>query len=151
MKALSLSLWPSFFWPPDLLIFFFISLFQRSPWLLSVQSIMFLHLSLPRAFSLLVVFVFSLVVALTWKIALESLWRMVAEVNWEGCHHRDCWSSVRRNCCMVVAEKVSEDDDGPGDDCRGSRAGTDDDGPGSRCFSRRSIILEDYDDVMFWP
>jgi hypothetical protein len=33
---------------------------------------------------------------------------------------------------MVVAEKVSEDDDGPGDDCRGSRAGTDDDGPGSR-------------------
>jgi hypothetical protein len=33
---------------------------------------------------------------------------MVAEVNWEGCHHRDRWSSVHPNCRMVVAEKVSE-------------------------------------------
>jgi hypothetical protein len=33
---------------------------------------------------------------------------MVAEVNWEGCHHRDRWSSVHPNCHMVVAEKVSE-------------------------------------------
>jgi hypothetical protein len=60
------------------------------------------------AFSLLVVFVVCLEVAPTWKIALESLWRMVAEVNWEGCHHRDRWSSVHPNCRIVVAEKVSE-------------------------------------------
>jgi hypothetical protein len=33
---------------------------------------------------------------------------MVAEVNWEGCHHRDRWSSVHPNCGMVVTEKVSE-------------------------------------------
>jgi hypothetical protein len=33
---------------------------------------------------------------------------MVAEVNWEGCHHRDRWSSVHPNCRLVVAEKVSE-------------------------------------------
>jgi hypothetical protein len=33
---------------------------------------------------------------------------MVAEVNWEGCHHRDRWSSVHLNCRMVVAQKVSE-------------------------------------------
>jgi hypothetical protein len=33
---------------------------------------------------------------------------MVAGVNWERCHHRDRWSSVDPNCCMVVAEKVSE-------------------------------------------
>jgi hypothetical protein len=33
---------------------------------------------------------------------------MVAEVNWEGCHHRDRWSSVHPNCRMVVADKVSE-------------------------------------------
>jgi hypothetical protein len=69
---------------------------------------MFLHLSLARAFSLLVIFVFSLVVAPTWKIALESLWPMVAEVNWEGCHHRDRCSSLHPNCRMVLAEKVSE-------------------------------------------
>jgi hypothetical protein len=42
---------------------------------------MFLYLSLPLAFSLLIVFVSSLVVAPTRKIALESLWRMVVEVN----------------------------------------------------------------------
>jgi hypothetical protein len=53
-------------------------------------------------------FHFSLVVSPTGKIALESLWRMVAVVNWEGCHHRDCWSSVHLNCRMVVAEKVNE-------------------------------------------
>jgi hypothetical protein len=33
---------------------------------------------------------------------------MVAVVNWEGCHHRDRWSSVHPNCRMVVAEKVRE-------------------------------------------
>jgi hypothetical protein len=33
---------------------------------------------------------------------------MVAKVNWEGCHHRDRWSSIHPNCHMVVAEKVSE-------------------------------------------
>jgi hypothetical protein len=33
---------------------------------------------------------------------------MVAEVNWEGCHHRDRWSSIHPNCHMVFAEKVSE-------------------------------------------
>jgi hypothetical protein len=33
---------------------------------------------------------------------------MVAKVNWEGCRHRDRWSSVHPNCRMVVAEKVSE-------------------------------------------
>jgi hypothetical protein len=33
---------------------------------------------------------------------------MVAEVNWEGCHHRDRWSSVHPNCRMIVVEKVSE-------------------------------------------
>jgi energy-coupling factor transporter transmembrane protein EcfT len=45
-------------------------------------------------FFLLVIFIFSLVVSLTWKIGLESLWPMVAEVNWEGCHHRDCWRKI---------------------------------------------------------
>jgi hypothetical protein len=63
---------------------------------------------LSLAFSLLIVFVVSLVIAPTLKIALKSLWRMVAEVNWEGCHHRDRWSSVSPNCRMVVVEKVSE-------------------------------------------
>jgi hypothetical protein len=30
---------------------------------------------------------------------------MVAEVNWEGCHHRDRWSSLLPNCRMVLTEK----------------------------------------------
>jgi hypothetical protein len=33
---------------------------------------------------------------------------MVAEVNWEGFHHRDRYSFIHLNCCMVVAKKVSE-------------------------------------------
>jgi hypothetical protein len=61
---------------------------------------------------------------------------MVAEVNWEGCHHRDCWSSVHPNCRMVVAEKVRE------------QVVT---MTALQVVSRRSIILWDYNDVTVWP
>jgi hypothetical protein len=42
------------------------------------------------------------------KDCARELVIMVAEVNWEGCHHRDRWSSLHPNCCMVLAERVSE-------------------------------------------
>jgi hypothetical protein len=38
----------------------------------------------------------------------HALRLMVAEMNWEGCHHRDRWSSLLSNCRMVLAENVSE-------------------------------------------
>jgi hypothetical protein len=68
---------------------------------------------------------------------------MVAEVNWEGCHHRDRWSSVHPNCRMVLAEKVSEQVvPMTAPETMAALA------PGG---PRRSFILGDYDDVTFWP
>jgi hypothetical protein len=78
---------------------------------------------------------------------------MVAEVNWEGCHHRDRWSSLHPNCHMVLAEKVSEQVvtmTGPETIVEAREQVLTMTGR-LQVVSRRSIILGDYDNVTFWP